>query len=68
MCGLRIDMGEGECYNKQKGGIPMPIIEGCHEGKHTPKLLDVLCPNCGEEITIELECDGDCEACEEDCE
>ena len=28
----------------------------------------VICPNCGEEITIELECDGDCESCEEDCE
>ena len=24
------------------------LLDGCHEGKHTPKLTEVKCPNCGE--------------------
>lgn len=36
----------------------MPIIEGCHEGKHTPKLLDVLCPNCGEVLEVFVKLGG----------
>ena len=24
------------------------VIEGCHEGKHTPRLSEVKCPKCGE--------------------
>ena len=30
----------------------MPIIAGCHEGKHTPKLTEVKCPKCGAELDV----------------
>ena len=23
------------------------ILDGCHEGKHTPRLTEVRCPKCG---------------------
>ena len=32
---------------ENKGGIPM-LLDGCHEGKHTPRLTEVKCPNCGQ--------------------
>lgn len=28
------------------------LINGCHEGKHTPRLVEVLCPNCGEPVDV----------------
>ena len=28
------------------------VISGCHEGKHTPKLTEVKCPNCGEYVEV----------------
>ena len=24
------------------------LLDGCHEGKHTPRLSEVKCPKCGE--------------------
>ncbi len=30
----------------------MAILGGCHEGKSTPKLMEILCPQCGEELEV----------------
>ena len=24
------------------------LLDGCHEGKHTPRLVEVKCPSCGQ--------------------
>lgn len=36
----------------------MPIIEGCHEGKHTPRLVEVMCPQCGEIVEVFVKMGG----------
>ena len=28
------------------------LIDGCQDGKHTPRLVEVLCPNCGEIVDV----------------
>ena len=28
------------------------VLDGCHEGKHTPRLSEVKCPNCGEFVDV----------------
>ena len=28
------------------------LIDGCHEGKHTPRLSEVKCPQCGEYVDV----------------
>ena len=28
------------------------LLDGCHEGKHTPRLSEVKCPNCGEFVDV----------------
>ena len=28
------------------------VLDGCHEGKHTPRLSEVKCPQCGECLEI----------------
>ena len=28
------------------------VIAGCHEGKHTPRLTEVKCPQCGEIVEV----------------
>lgn len=28
------------------------LLDGCHEGKHTPRLLEVRCPGCGEWVEV----------------
>ena len=28
------------------------LIEGCQDGKHTPRLMEVKCPRCGEYVDI----------------
>lgn len=28
------------------------LLDGCHEGKHTPKLTEVRCPACGEWVEV----------------
>ena len=30
----------------------MAILDGCHEGKHTPKLVEVKCPKCAEILEV----------------
>ena len=36
----------------------MAILDGCHEGKHTPKLLEVLCPKCGNVVEVFVKMGG----------
>ena len=28
------------------------LLDGCHEGKHTPRLTEVKCPNCGSWVDV----------------
>ena len=28
------------------------LLDGCHEGKHTPRLSEVKCPKCGEWVDV----------------
>ena len=28
------------------------LLDGCHEGKHTPRLSEVKCPQCGEWVEV----------------
>ena len=28
------------------------LIDGCQDGKHTPRLMEVKCPKCGEYVDI----------------
>lgn len=28
------------------------LLDGCHEGKHTPRLTEVKCPNCGAWVEV----------------
>lgn len=28
------------------------LLDGCHEGKHTPRLTEVRCPACGEWVEV----------------
>ena len=28
------------------------LLNGCQEGKGTPRLVEVLCPNCGEVVEV----------------
>ncbi len=30
----------------------MALLDGCQEGKHTPRLVEVRCPKCGEEMEV----------------
>lgn len=34
------------------GGNDMELLDGCREGKHTPRLSEVLCPNCGRPVEV----------------
>ena len=34
------------------------VIEGCHEGKHTPRLTEVKCPRCGEWVEVFVKMGG----------
>lgn len=36
----------------------MALIDGCHEGKHTPRLVEVRCPKCGEELEVFVKMGG----------
>ena len=36
----------------------MSIISGCQEGKVTPKLVEVKCPNCGDVIELFVKMGG----------
>ena len=37
----------------------MSVIRGCQEGKTTPKLEIVKCPQCGEELEVFVQMGGD---------
>ena len=28
------------------------VLDGCHEGKHTPRLSEVKCPQCGQWVDV----------------
>lgn len=34
------------------------LLDGCHEGKRTPKLTEVRCPRCGEWTDVFVKLDG----------
>ena len=34
------------------------LLDGCHEGKHTPRLSEVRCPNCGEWVEVFVQMGG----------
>mgnify|MGYP003295895566 CR=1 FL=1 len=34
------------------------VLDGCHEGKHTPKLTEVRCPGCGEWVEVFIKLGG----------
>ena len=34
------------------------LINGCQDGKHTPRLVEVLCPNCGEIVDVFVKMGG----------
>ena len=34
------------------------LLDGCHEGKHTPRLTEVKCPNCGEIVEVFVKMGG----------
>ena len=34
------------------------LLDGCHEGKHTPRLTEVKCPNCGEWVEVFVKMGG----------
>ena len=36
----------------------MRLIDGCHEGKHTPRLTEVKCPRCGEYVEVFVKMGG----------
>ncbi len=36
----------------------MALIDGCQEGKHTPCLVEVKCPSCGEELEVFVKMGG----------
>ena len=40
------------------GGNNMELLDGCHEGKHTPRLSEVKCPQCGRWAEVFVLMDG----------
>lgn len=34
------------------------LLDGCHEGKHTPKLTEVKCPACGQWVEVFVKLGG----------
>ena len=34
------------------------LLDGCHEGKHTPKLTEVKCPKCGGWVEVFVKMGG----------
>ena len=37
----------------------MSLISGCQEGKGTPRLAEVKCPNCGEYVEVFIKMGGE---------
>jgi hypothetical protein len=40
------------------GGNNIELLDGCHEGKHTPRLTEVLCPKCGRPVEVFVMMEG----------
>ena len=36
----------------------MALLDGCQEGKHTPRLAEVLCPKCKGELEVFVKMGG----------
>lgn len=36
----------------------MSLLDGCHEGKHTPRLTEVRCPKCGAWVEVFVQMGG----------
>ena len=36
----------------------MALLDGCQEGKHTPKLVEVHCPKCGGDMEVFVKMGG----------
>ena len=34
------------------------LLNGCHEGKHTPRLTEVRCPQCGDWVEVFIKMGG----------
>ena len=34
------------------------LLDGCHEGKHTPRLTEVKCPQCGQWVEVFVKMGG----------
>ena len=34
------------------------LLDGCHEGKHTPRLTEVRCPVCGDWVEVFVKMGG----------
>ena len=34
------------------------LLDGCHEGKHTPRLSEVKCPECGAWVEVFVKMNG----------
>lgn len=34
------------------------LLDGCQEGKHTPRLVEVKCPRCGEWVEVFVKMGG----------
>ncbi|MBQ3192998.1 MAG: hypothetical protein IJB59_05455 [Oscillospiraceae bacterium] len=34
------------------------LLDGCHEGKHTPRLTEVRCPRCGAWVEVFVKMGG----------
>ena len=34
------------------------LLDGCHEGKHTPRLTEVRCPSCGQWVEVFIQMGG----------
>ena len=37
----------------------MGVVDGCQEGKKTPKIVEIKCPKCGEEIEVFVRMGGE---------
>ena len=40
------------------GGNNIELLDGCREGKHTPRLSEVKCPRCGSWVEVFVMMEG----------
>ena len=53
-------MGQGQQEEDMRkfGGNNIELLDGCREGKHTPRLSEVKCPQCGRWAEVFVLMDG----------